>query len=46
MPQLLTVSRGFLPVVVDLETGGFNSKTDAIIAACILCMDDFGRINC
>ena len=39
--------RGFLPVVVDLETGGFNSKTDAIleIAACILCMDDFGRIK-
>ena len=39
--------RGFLPVVVDLETGGFNPKTDAIleIAACILCMDDFGRIK-
>ena len=23
--------RGFLPVVVDLETGGFNSNTDAIL---------------
>lgn len=23
--------RGFLPVVVDLETGGFNSKTDALL---------------
>ena len=21
--------RGFMPVVVDLETGGFNSETDA-----------------
>lgn len=39
--------RGFLPVVVDIETGGFNAKTDAIleIAACILRMDDFGRIK-
>jgi ribonuclease T len=39
--------RGFLPVVIDVETGGFNAKTDAIleIAACILCMDDFGRIK-
>jgi ribonuclease T len=39
--------RGYLPVVVDVETGGFNPKTDAIleIAACILCMDDFGRIK-
>ena len=44
---MLIVSGGFLPVVVDLETGGFNPKTDAIleIAACILCMDDFGRIK-
>ena len=23
--------RGFLPVVVDIETGGFNSKTDALL---------------
>lgn len=39
--------RGFLPVVVDVETGGFNARTDAILemAACILCMDDFGRIK-
>jgi len=28
--------RGFLPVVVDVETGGFNPATDALleIAAC------------
>ncbi len=23
--------RGFLPVVVDVETGGFNAKTDALL---------------
>lgn len=34
--------RGFLPVVVDLETGGFNEKTDAILelAAIIIGVDD------
>ena len=34
--------RGFLPVVVDVETGGFNSKTDALleIAAVLLEIDD------
>ncbi|MCM2971079.1 ribonuclease T [Larsenimonas suaedae] len=38
--------RGFLPVVVDLETGGFNAKTDAIleIAATLLTMDDHGNL--
>ncbi len=38
--------RGFLPVVVDVETGGFNSKTDALleIAATILRMDDNGKL--
>jgi ribonuclease T len=28
---LATRFRGFLPVVVDLETGGFNSQTDALL---------------
>ena len=39
--------RGFLPVVVDVETGGFNSKTDASleIAAVFLGMDDEGLIR-
>ena len=23
--------RGYLPVVVDVETGGFNAKTDALL---------------
>jgi ribonuclease T len=38
--------RGFLPVVVDVETGGFNAQTDALleIAAVILDMDENGRL--
>ena len=38
--------RGFLPVVLDLETGGFNARTDALleIASIILKMDDDGRL--
>jgi ribonuclease T len=36
--------RGFLPVVVDVETGGFNCQTDALleIAAVLLDLDDDG----
>ena len=47
MPRIADRFRGFLPVVIDVETGGFNAKTDAIleIAASILCMDDFGRLK-
>lgn len=39
--------RGFLPVVVDVETGGFNCKTDALleIAAVIVGFDDDGRLG-
>lgn len=38
--------RGFLPVVVDVETGGFNAATDALleIAACIIEMDEDGKL--
>ncbi|NGY05824.1 ribonuclease T [Solimonas terrae] len=38
--------RGFLPVVVDVETGGFNAQTDALleIAAVILGIDEHGRL--
>lgn len=38
--------RGFLPVVIDVETGGFNSRTDAIleIAATTLTMNDDGLL--
>ena len=46
MPRIADRFRGFLPVVVDVETGGFNSARDALleIAACIIQMDDFGRL--
>ncbi len=38
--------RGFLPVVVDVETGGFNAQTDALleIAAVILGIDEQGQL--
>jgi ribonuclease T len=38
--------RGFLPVVLDVETSGFNPNNNAIleIAICIIRMDDFGRL--
>jgi ribonuclease T len=38
--------RGFLPVVVDVETGGFNASTDALleIAAVLLSLDGGGRL--
>lgn len=39
--------RGFLPVVIDVETAGFNPKTDALleIAAVTLQMDDAGVLS-
>ena len=39
--------RGFLPVAVDVETGGFNAETDALLelAACIVEMDDDGWLH-
>lgn len=39
--------RTYLPVVVDVETGGFNAKTDAIleVGAVILGMDEAGKIG-
>jgi len=38
--------RGFLPVVVDMETGGFSSATDAIleVAATFVRMNDAGEL--
>lgn len=45
--ELKSRFRGFLPVVVDVETGGFNSDTDALleIAAVTLRMDDHGVLH-
>ena len=39
--------RGFLPVVVDVETGGFNPAKDALleIAATVIEMDDHGFLH-
>ena len=39
--------RGFLPVIIDVETGGFNAQTDALleIAAVILSMDGNSKIK-
>lgn len=39
--------RGFLPIIVDVETAGFNAQTDALleIAAVTLRMDDAGLIH-
>lgn len=38
--------RGFLPVVIDVETAGFNARTDALleIAASLLDMNEHGKI--
>jgi ribonuclease T len=39
--------RGFLPIVIDVETGGFHSRTDALleIAAVIIEVDGAGRVR-
>ncbi len=49
MSDLIRMSdrfRGFLPVVVDVETGGFNCKTDALLelAAVLLSFDADGNM--
>ena len=39
--------RGYLPVVIDVETGGFNCQTDALLelAAVFLQMDSDGKLR-
>ena len=46
-PSLARRFRGFYPVVVDVETGGFNPQTDALleIAAIMLTMDERGYLR-
>ena len=46
-PGIAQRFRGFLPVVVDVETGGFVSATDALleIAAVIIRLDDDGHVR-
>ena len=38
--------RGYLPIIVDVETAGFNSQTDALLeaAAVIIDMDEEGLL--
>lgn len=47
IPTISQRFRGFLPVVVDVETGGFNAKTDALleIAAVMLNIDSNGDLR-
>ena len=44
-PNIAGRFRGYLPAVVDVETGGFNAATDALleIAVVLLGVDDEGR---
>ncbi len=49
-PQMTAIAqrfRGFLPVVVDVETGGFNPATDALLelAVSIIGMDEDGWLH-
>ena len=39
--------RGFFPVIVDVETAGFNAQTDALleVAAVTLAFDDLGNLK-
>ncbi len=47
-PRIAQRFRGYLPVVVDVETGGLNAQTDALlqIAVVIIRMDEQGRLFC
>ena len=40
--------RGYLPVVIDVETGGFNEHTDALleVAAVLVDFDEQGKLVC
>jgi len=46
-PRIAHRFRGYLPVVVDVETGGFEARTDALleIAAVTLRMDEAGVLH-
>ena len=46
-PLMVRRFRGFLPVVVDVETGGFQPRTDALlqIAAVLIEIEPSGRLQ-
>ncbi|KEY91190.1 ribonuclease T [Candidatus Photodesmus blepharus] len=39
--------RGYFPVVIDIETAGFNAKTDALLEICAITlrMDEYGHLQ-
>ena len=45
-PLMANRFRGFLPIVIDVETGGFDTQNNALleIAAVVLAMDDTGQL--
>ena len=47
-PSMASRFRGFLPVIIDVETGGFNAKTDALleVAAVTVQISDRGYLVC
>lgn len=47
MSRISTRFRGFLPVAIDIESGGFNAGTDAIleVAATLMRMDESGELK-
>lgn len=47
MTAISTRFRGFLPVVIDVETGGFNAATDALleVAAVLVRLNDAGELE-
>lgn len=47
-PSLIDRFRGYLPVVIDIETGGFNAATDAVLelAATTIRMNESGDLYC
>ena len=46
-PRMANRFRGYLPVIVDVETAGFNAATDALleVSAVIVAMDESGLID-
>lgn len=47
LPTLKERFRGYFPVVIDVETAGFNAKTDALLEICAITleMDECGNLR-
>jgi len=47
-PLMAERFRGYLPVIIDVETAGFNARTDALleVAAVVVSMDEQGMLFC